>query len=97
MTEAIIGALLGLSTNVTTSMINDFKKHYEGEEVWECWPDEAIRNYELIQGERQNDGFPQGKDFVFSLLGYAYKNRLKFYVKAIKKFPNWIWYYSLEK
>ena len=42
-------------------MINDFKKHYEGEEVWECWPDEAIRNYELIKGERQNDGFPQGR------------------------------------
>ena len=49
MTEAIIGALLGLSTNVTTSMINEFKKRYEGEQVWECWPDKPLEIMNLFK------------------------------------------------
>ena len=95
MEAAIISILTAAGTHVTTSMINDFKKSYEGEEIYECWPDEAIENWKLIENERKNDDFPQGKEFIKDLLGYAYLKRVKFYVKAKKKFPHWTWYYSL--
>ncbi len=96
MDPITIGILTAAGAAVTTGMINDFKKHYDGEQKWECWPDEAIENWRLIENERKNDDFPQGKDKILKILGYAYKNRLKFYVKAIKKFPHWTWYYSLS-
>ena len=95
MSSIIIGALTSAAATVTTGMINDFKQHFEGEQKWECWPDEAIENWKLIETERKNDNFPQGKDKILKILGYAYKNRVKFYVKANKKWPNWTWYYSL--
>ena len=68
---------------------------YEGEQIWECWPDEAIENWRFIEEERQNDNFPQGKQYILKILGTAYKTRRKFYVKAIKKRTHWTWYYAL--
>ena len=94
---AAIAVLTAAATHVTKSMIDDFRKNYTGEEVWECWPDEAVRNIQLIEGERKNDEFPQGKDYIKQLLGYAYTKRIKFFVKGVKKFPHWIWYYELSK
>ena len=94
MVEAILTAA---AVHVTNAMIDDFKKHYDGQEVYECWPDEAIENWRLIENERKHDTFPQGKEFIKQLLGYAYVKRMKFYVKALKKFPHWTWYYSLTK
>jgi len=85
------------AATITAATIKNFMQSYSGEQVWECWPDEALREYELIQGERKNDKFPQGKEEVIKLLGYCYKNRKKYYVKANKTFPNWTWYYSLTK
>ena len=85
------------AATITAATINNFMQSYSGEQVWECWPDEALREYELIQGERKNDKFPQGKEEVIKLLGYCYKNRKKYYVKANKTFPKWTWYYSLTK
>jgi len=92
---AIISVLTAAATHITKEMINDFRKSNEGEQIWECWPDEAIENWRLIEGERKNDNFPQGKQYILQILGTAYVNRKKFYVKAIKKQPHWTWYYSL--
>ena len=58
-TEIIISVLTAAATQITKDMIVDYKKSNEGEQIWECWPDEAIENWRLIEEERQNDNFPQ--------------------------------------
>ena len=85
------------AATITAAMINDFRKSYKGDETWECWGDQALKEYELINGPRKNDIFPQGKEKIFKLLGYCYEKKVKYYVKANKTFPKWTWYYSLTK
>ena len=94
---AITSILLSAANNIIKSEYDNFKKHFDGEQTWECWPDEAIKNYQLIQGERKDDEFPQGKKYVYWVLGTALKEKKKFYVKANKNFPKWTWYYTLDK
>ncbi len=93
--QIIIAALTAAATQITKDMIADYKKSNEGEQIWECWPDEAPENWRLIKEERQDDNFPQGLEYILKILGSAYKERRNFYVKAIKKKPHWTWYLSL--
>ena len=93
---AIISTLTAAANHIIKAEYEDFKNHFKGDETWECWPDEAIRNYQLIQGERKDDNFPQGKEYVYYVLGTALLNKQKFYVKANKTFPKWTWIYTLE-
>ena len=92
---AIIAVLTAAATHITKEMINDYRKSNEGEQIWECWPDEAIENWRLIEGERKNDNFPQGFQKIKEILGTAYVERRNFLVKAIKKRPHWTWYYAI--
>ena len=74
---AIISTLTAAANHIIKAEYEDFKNHYKGDETWECWPDEAIRNYQLIQGERKDDIFPQGKKYVYWVLGTALLNKQK--------------------
>ena len=64
---AIISVLTAAATHITKEMINDFRKSNEGEQIWECWPDEAPENWRLIKEERQDDNFPQGLEYILKI------------------------------
>ena len=52
---------------LTIAGINALAKNFNGDQTWECGPDEAEREKSLVH-QRGNDNYPQGRDVVFGLL-----------------------------
>ena len=86
MWSAIIAGL-------TVGGINELAKNFNGDETWECGPDEADREKSLVS-QRANDNYPQGRDRVYGLLDWCRNNRRRFRIKARKTFPFWTWYFE---
>ena len=73
---------------------NIIYNNFNGDQVWECGPDEAEREKQLLF-QRGNDKFPQNRETVISMLNYCRDNRRRFRIKAAKTFPFWTWYYEI--
>lgn len=81
-------------TGPAIAAFNIIYNNFNGDQVWECGPDEVDREKDLFF-KRGNDHYPQGREKVLDMLNFCKNNRKRFRIKAAKTFPFWTWYYEI--
>ena len=81
-------------SGLTVAGLTAFVNHFNGDQVWECGPDEANKEIDLIHS-RPKDHYPQGRDLCIKFLRQCQRSRYRFRVKAQKTFPNWTWFFEV--
>ena len=80
--------------NVIITAFNIIHNNFNGDQVWECGPDEVEREKDLFS-QRVYNIFPQGREKVLDMLNFCRDNKKRFRIKAVKTFPFWTWYYEI--
>ena len=88
-TGALISGVVGLGFNIAT-------KHIVADQEWWIGGDNIDKEIGLV-GKRMatGDHYPQGADFVVTLMRNAKSNRQQVHLFAQKTWPKWTWYVQI--